>query len=191
MMRMTEVVKNLLIINVILFFAVWYLLPFPGIENYFILSRPGSLRFEPVQVVTHMFSHANFQHLFFNMIGLYMFGPLVESSLGAKRFLILYLVSGIAASALQMFMSPVPILGASGAIFGVTTAFATMFPNIELMLLFPPIPMKAKYMAILFILLGLFSGFGGYQSGVAHFAHVGGAICGFLMIVYWKMNNLR
>ncbi len=191
MMRMTEVVKNLLIINVIVFFAVWYLLPIPGIENYFILFRPGSLGFEPVQVITHMFSHANFQHLFFNMFGLYMFGPLVESSLGPKRFLILYLVCGIAASGLQMFMSPVPILGASGAIFGVTTAFATMFPNIELMLLFPPIPMKAKYMAILFILIGLFSGFAGYQSGIAHFAHVGGAICGFLMIVYWKMNNLR
>ena len=83
---------------------------------------------------------------------------------------------------------PLGILGASGAIFGVTTAFATMFPNIELMLLFPPMPMKAKYMAILFILIGLFSGFAGYQSGIAHFAHVGGAICGFLMIVYWKMN---
>lgn len=190
-MRMTEVVKNLLIINVIVFVAVWYLIPVPGIENYFILSRPGSPNFEPVQVITHMFSHANFQHLFFNMFGLYMFGPWVESSLGAKRFLILYLVSGVVASALQMFISPVPILGASGAIFGVTTAFATMFPNVQLMLLFPPIPMKAKYMAIIFILLGLFSGFMGYNQGIAHFAHVGGAATGFFMILYWKMNNLR
>jgi membrane associated rhomboid family serine protease len=191
MMSMTDVVKNLLIINVIVFFAVWFLIPIPGIEQYFILYRPFTDGFEPVQIVTHMFSHANIQHLFFNMLGLYMFGSMVEASLGPKRFLILYLFSGLAASALQMFISPVPILGASGAVFGVTTAFATMFPNTQLMLLFPPIPMKAKYMAILFIGIGLYSGFSGANDGIAHFAHVGGAVCGFLMIVYWKQNNLR
>ena len=191
MARLTDVVKNLLIINIIVFVAVWFLIPVQGIENYFILFRPGTPGFMPVQIVTHMFSHANFQHLLFNMFGLYMFGPWVESSLGPKRFLVLYLVSGFFASALQMFMSPVPILGASGAIFGVTTAFATMFPNVELMLLFPPIPMKAKYMAILFIGISIYSGVSGSQDGIAHFAHLGGALCGFIMIVYWKMNNLR
>jgi membrane associated rhomboid family serine protease len=191
MMSMTDVVKNLLIINVIVFFAVWFLIPIPGIEHYFILYRPFTYGFEPVQIVTHMFSHANIQHLFFNMLGLYMFGSMVETALGPKRFLLLYLISGLAASALQMFISPVPILGASGAVFGVTTAFATMFPNTQLMLLFPPIPMKAKYMAILFIAIGLYSGFSGSNDGIAHFAHVGGAVCGFLMIVYWKQNNLR
>ncbi|MBK8052746.1 MAG: rhomboid family intramembrane serine protease [Saprospiraceae bacterium] len=191
MMSMTDVVKNLLIINVIVFFAVNFLIPVPGIQEYFVLYRPFTIGFEPVQIVTHMFSHADIPHLFFNMLGLYMFGSMVEASLGPKRFLILYLTSGLAASALQMLLSPSPILGASGAVFGITTAFATMFPNTQLMLLFPPIPLKAKYMAILFIGIGLYSGLSGSNDGIAHFAHVGGAICGFLMIIYWKLNNLR
>ncbi|MBK7636352.1 MAG: rhomboid family intramembrane serine protease [Saprospiraceae bacterium] len=191
MMSMTDVVKNLLIINVIIFFAVNFLIPIPNIQQYFVLYRPFTLGFEPVQIVTHMFSHANISHLFFNMLGLYMFGSMVEATLGPKRFLILYLTSGLAASALQMLLSPSPILGASGAVFGITTAFATMFPNTQLMLLFPPIPMKAKYMAILFIGVGLYSGLSGTNDGIAHFAHVGGALWGFLMIIYWKQNNLR
>ncbi len=191
MMSMTDVVKNLLIINVIIFFAVNFLIPIPNIQQYFVLYRPFTLGFEPVQIVTHMFSHANIPHLFFNMLGLYMFGSMVEATLGPKRFLILYLTSGLAASALQMLLSPSPILGASGAVFGITTAFATMFPNTQLMLLFPPIPMKAKYMAILFIGVGLYSGLSGTNDGIAHFAHVGGALWGFLMIIYWKQNNLR
>ena len=191
MMSMTDVVKNLLIINVIIFFAVNFLIPIPNIQQYFVLYRPFTLGFEPVQIVTHMFSHANISHLFFNMLGLYMFGSMVEATLGPKRFLILYLTSGLAASALQMLLSPSPILGASGAVFGITTAFATMFPNSQLMLLFPPIPMKAKYMAILFIGVGLYSGLSGTNDGIAHFAHVGGALWGFLMIIYWKQNNLR
>ncbi len=191
MMSITDVVKNLLIINVIIFFAVNFLIPIPNIQQYFVLYRPFTLGFEPVQIVTHMFSHANISHLFFNMLGLYMFGSMVEATLGPKRFLILYLTSGLAASALQMLLSPSPILGASGAVFGITTAFATMFPNTQLMLLFPPIPMKAKYMAILFIGVGLYSGLSGTNDGIAHFAHVGGALWGFLMIIYWKQNNLR
>lgn len=191
MMSITDVVKNLLIINVIIFFAVNFLIPIPNIQQYFVLYRPFTLGFEPVQIVTHMFSHANIPHLFFNMLGLYMFGSMVEATLGPKRFLILYLTSGLAASALQMLLSPSPILGASGAVFGITTAFATMFPNTQLMLLFPPIPMKAKYMAILFIGVGLYSGLSGTNDGIAHFAHVGGALWGFLMIIYWKQNNLR
>ena len=191
MMSMTDVVKNLLIINVIIFFAVNFLIPIPNIQQYFVLYRPFTLGFEPVQIVTHMFSHANISHLFFNILGLYMFGSMVEATLGPKRFLILYLTSGLAASALQMLLSPSPILGASGAVFGITTAFATMFPNTQLMLLFPPIPMKAKYMAILFIGVGLYSGLSGTNDGIAHFAHVGGALWGFFMIIYWKQNNLR
>jgi membrane associated rhomboid family serine protease len=188
---MTDVVKNLIIINIIVFCAVKFLIPFPNIEHYFVLHKPTSAAFEPVQLVTHLFYHADIQHLFFNMLGLYFFGPYVEAALGTKRFFILYFLCGFVASATQMFITSNPILGASGAIFGVTTAFATMFPNVELMLLFPPIPMKAKYMAIIFILVGLYSGISGSQSGIAHFAHVGGALCGFLMIIYWKKNNLR
>lgn len=199
MLRVTDVVKNLLIINVIVFFAVRYLLPIPGIERFFILVYPGAERmmdgfvhkFEPVQIITHMFMHADERHLLFNMLGLYFLGPWVESSLGPKRFLTMYLLSGFVASIAQMLISQGAIVGASGAVYGVLAAFATMFPNMKLMLLFPPIPVKAKYMALGLIAIGLFSGFTGMQAGIGHFAHIGGAICGFIMVHYWQMANLR
>ncbi|MBL0098906.1 MAG: rhomboid family intramembrane serine protease [Saprospiraceae bacterium] len=199
MLRITEVVKNLIIINVIVFFAVRYLIPIPGIDRFFMLVTPGVeymdgdiiYKFEPVQIITHMFMHADEKHLFFNMLGLYFLGPWVESSLGPKRFMILYLASGFVASIAQLFFSHGIIVGASGAVYGVLAAFATMFPNAEMMLLFPPIPIKAKYMALGLIAIGLFSGVTGAQAGIGHFAHVGGAIFGFLMVRYWKMDNLR
>jgi len=90
-----------------------------------------------------------------------------------------------------MILSPGIIVGASGAVYGVLAAFATMYPNLQLMLLFPPIPIKAKYMAMGLIIIGLFSGFTGFQQGIGHFAHVGGAIMGIVMILHWKMANLR
>ncbi|MFZ1750541.1 MAG: rhomboid family intramembrane serine protease [Saprospiraceae bacterium] len=191
MLRVTEVVKNLIIINVIVFVAVAFMIPIPDFEQYFLLYPLSSPNFVPVQVVTHMFMHAGFSHLLFNMLGLFFLGPLVESSLGPKRFLILYLACGFVASIAQLSISSIPILGASGAVYGVLAAFATMFPNMELMLLFPPIPIKAKYLGIGLIAIGIFSGITGAQAGIAHFAHVGGAILGFLMIRYWKMENLR
>lgn len=199
MHRVTDVVKNLMIINVIIFFAVRYLIPYPGIDRFFVLVTPGLeflngdilYKFEPVQIVTHMFMHGDEKHLLFNMLGLYFLGPWVESALGPKRFLILYLACGFVASVAQVFFTQGMIVGASGAVYGVLAAFATMFPNMELMLLFPPIPIKAKYMAIGLIAIGLYSGFSGMQAGIGHFAHVGGAIFGFLMIRYWKMENLR
>ncbi|MBK7808115.1 MAG: rhomboid family intramembrane serine protease [Saprospiraceae bacterium] len=199
MLRMTEVVKNLLIINVIVFFSVRYLIPVPGIERFFVLVTPGInymdgntlYTFEPVQIITHMFMHADEKHLFFNMLGLYFLGPWVESSLGHKRFLILYLASGFVASIAQVIATQGIIVGASGAVYGVLAAFATMFPNVELMLLFPPIPIKAKYMALGLILIGLFSGVTGAQAGIGHFAHIGGAVLGFLLVRFWHMANLR
>lgn len=199
MHRVTEVVKNLMIINVIVFFAVKYLIPIPGIDRYFMLVTPGMeyadgsiiYKFEPVQIITHMFMHSDERHLLFNMLGLYFLGPWVESALGAKRFLILYLSCGFIASVAQIFFTQGIIVGASGAVYGVLAGFATMFPNMELMLLFPPIPIKAKYMALGLIAIGLFSGLTGAQAGIGHFAHVGGAVLGFLLIKYWKMDNLR
>jgi len=199
MHRVTDVVKNLMIINVIVFFAVRYLIPVPGIDRFFMLVNPGLefadggiiYKFEPIQIITHMFMHGDVTHLFFNMLGLYFLGPYVESSLGPKRFLILYLSCGFVASLAQMILSPGIIVGASGAVYGVLAAFATMYPNLQLMLLFPPIPIKAKYMAIGLIVFGLISGFGGFQQGIGHFAHVGGAIMGIVMILHWKMANLR
>ena len=201
MVRVSDVVKNLIIINVIVFFAVRYLLPIPGIENYFVLVHPsqqfydpsinGYLKFEPVQIITHMFMHGNEQHLLFNMLGLFFLGPMVEYTLGPKRFLSLYLISGFVASIAQLLVTQGAIVGASGAVYGVLAAFATMFPNVQLMLLFPPIPVKAKYLALALIGIGLFSGVTGTQAGIGHFAHIGGAVAGFLLIRHWKMANLR
>jgi len=199
MVRLTEVVKNLLIINVLIFFAVRYLLPIPGIEQYFVLVYPGAefmndgflYTFQPIQIVTHMFMHGNESHLLFNMLSLYFLGPYTEEALGPKRFLILYLTSGFVASIAQMLLTQGAIVGASGAIYGVLAAFATMFPNLRLMLLFPPIPIKAKYMALGLIAFGLYSGMSGSNDNIGHFAHIGGAVCGFIMVHYWKMANLR
>lgn len=196
---MTEVVKNLLIINVIVFFAVRYLIPIQGLDRFFMLVYPGLevssqgtiYQFEPVQIVTHIFMHGDIRHLLFNMLGLYFLGPMVEMALGSRRFLILYLTSGLLASAVQILASKGIILGASGAVYGVLAAFATMFPNVQLMLLIPPIPIKAKYMAVGLIVIGLFMGLGGMQSGIGHFAHVAGAVLGFILVRYWKMDNLR
>ncbi len=201
MLRITDVVKNLLIINVIVFVAVRYLLPIPGLERYFVLVFPGTelydptdgvtYSFEPVQIITHMFMHGDFRHLLFNMLGLLFLGPLVEQALGPKRFLMMYLASGLAASLLQMILVKGAVVGASGGVYGVLAAFATMFPNLELMLMFIPIPIKAKYVATGLILIGLIMGISGGMSGIAHFAHVGGAVMGFILIKSWKMDNLR
>jgi membrane associated rhomboid family serine protease len=138
-----------------------------------------------------MFMHGDFRHLLFNMLGLLFLGPLVEQALGPKRFLIMYLASGLAASLLQMILVKGAVVGASGGVYGVLAAFATMFPNLELMLMFIPIPIKAKYVATGLILIGLFMGISGGMSGIAHFAHVGGAVMGFILIKSWKMDNLR
>jgi membrane associated rhomboid family serine protease len=201
MLRVTDVVKNLMIINVIVFFAVRYLIPVHGIERFFVLVYPGLqlpdpatgiiYKFEPVQIVTHMFMHGDERHLLFNMLGLFFLGPLVESALGPKRFLTLYILSGLFATFLHMLFSPGAVVGASGAVYGILAAFATMFPNIELMLMFIPVPVKAKYMALGLLAIGLYMGFAGSSDGIAHLAHVGGAIMGFILIRYWRMQNLR
>ncbi|MBK6363748.1 MAG: rhomboid family intramembrane serine protease [Saprospiraceae bacterium] len=201
MLRITDVVKNLIIINVIVFFAVRYLIPVPGIERFFVLVYPGLevpdlstgvvYKFEPVQLVTHMFMHGDERHLLFNMLGLFFLGPLVESALGAKRFFILYILSGFFATLLHFIFNPGIVVGASGAVYGTLAAFATMFPNIELMMMFIPVPIKAKYMALGLIAIGLYMGFSQSNDQIAHLAHVGGALMGFILVRYWKMENLR
>lgn len=202
MLRLTDVVKNLLIINVLVFFAVKFLIPIPGLERFFVLVYPGHAypdpmsgvmyTFEPVQIVTHMFMHGSVQHLLFNMLGLFFLGPLVESALGAKRFFMLYIFSGFFATLLHMaFVQGGMVVGASGAIYGVLAAFATMFPNIELMIMFIPVPIKAKYVALGLLAIGIYMGFTGSSDGIAHLAHVGGAIMGFILVRFWSMQNLR
>jgi len=205
MPRITEVVKQLLILNILLFVASNFMPP--AIRNALPIYYPMSDFFRPWQLVTHMFMHANFSHLLFNMFGLFMFGTALESRWGPKRFLIFYLATGIGALALYMLvwyfqMSALEpnvyeavlrrgdrMLGASGAIFGLLAGYGMLYPENKIMLLIPPIPIKAKYFVLIYGAIELFMGMSNVNSGVAHFAHLGGAIFGALLVYHWKQQG--
>ncbi|MDR3218133.1 MAG: rhomboid family intramembrane serine protease [Dysgonamonadaceae bacterium] len=188
------VTRNLLIINAIVWLAC-FVLQYSGIYLFNILGLHGfaSGYFYIYQLVTYMFTHVDFWHLFFNMFALYMFGRVLESYWGQKRFLIYYLVTGIGAGIIQAlisFYSPVPIIGASGAVFGILLAFGMIFPNVPLYLMFIPVPIKAKYMVIGYGLLELYLGFSNRTGdNVAHFAHLGGMLFGIILILYWRKHG--
>ena len=198
---LTDVVKHLIIINVVIFFlastAAGAFLP--DMALYF----PADSRFSPYQLVTHMFMHADTGHLFFNMFGLYVFGPYVERYIGEKKFFLLYFASGVGALvahfAVTYFqMSTIEpnhfrgMVGASGALMGVIMAFAVLFPNLKLQLIIPPVPIKAKYLAAIYIVIDLFSGVTGAQANVANFAHLGGALTGILLTYFlFKKKSFR
>lgn len=193
MNRITPVVKQLLIINVIFYVFAVYITP--NIYGFLPLHYYTDESFLPFQFVTSMFMHGGTSHILFNMMSLFFLGPMVEQQMGAKHFLIFYLVCGIAANVAHWAMiyfgviSPVAVVGASGAIMGVFAAFAYYFPNVKLMLLFPPIPVKAKYMMIGLIAFDLFSGISGISTGIAHFAHLGGVLSGLLLIIFWNRSD--
>lgn len=202
--QLTDVVKHLLIINVILFFAA-QMIP-GGWADYLILRFPGTVNFSPIQVVSHMFMHGSTSHLFFNMFGLFIFGPIVEGKIGMQKFFKLYFIAGLGAMALQLGvvyfeatragyeladLYRYGMVGASGALMGIVAAFATLFPNMRVQLLFPPIPLKAKHMALGYIALDLFGAFGNPGSNIAHFAHIGGALFGYLFIRYFGKDDFR
>ena len=147
--------------------------------------------FLPWQVVSYAFLHGSFIHLFFNMLGLWMFGSDLERLWGPKRFLQLYIASILTAAAAQLLVAALtgaiyPTVGASGGLFGLLLAFGMMFPNRIIMPLFPPIPMKAKVFVAVFGALELMFGVTGTMPGVAHFAHLGGMLGAFLLIRYWQ-----
>lgn len=234
--NMPVVTKNLLIINV----AIWIIMALIHPVRHF-LEQYGALyyftsdSFLPTQLITYMFIHVNFMHLFFNMFALIMFGPQIEWSLGSKRFLFYYISCGIGAALIQegvfalmltkytaMFppeqfdqiiregaralsqgmdfsdptMSTINRLvnggtvGASGAIYGVLLAFGMLFPNYQLMLIIPPMPVKAKWLVVGYAVIELVYGVGGSSSGVAHFCHLGGMVAGLFIILYWKHKGL-
>lgn len=200
MFRITDTVKHLLIINVLVFFGSYLLGPARFKLGMFF---PTSDHFQPYQIVTHMFMHANEMHLFFNMFGLFMFGPPLESVWGPRRFLTYYLIAGFGALGLHLLatyievtmmggsplMLNVPMVGASGAIFGLLAGFGMIFPNATIMLLFPPIPMKAKYFVLIYAAIELFLGVSNSGGNIAHFAHVGGALFGVLLVLYWRYKK--
>ncbi len=188
------VVKNLLIINALVFLATELLPVGARLMHYGALSL-GVPWFHTYQYVTYMFLHANFEHLFFNMFALWMFGRTLEHRLGSKRFLTYYMVCGIGAALIQSGVAvllgemPMFVVGASGAVMGLLLAFGVMYPNATIMLLIPPIPMKAKWFVIIYALIELFLGWRGVGQ-VAHFAHVGGMVWGFLLLHYWKRRGM-
>ena len=151
---------------------------------------PIGPNFMPWQVVTYAFLHGSFGHLFFNMLGLWMFGSELERVWGDKRFLQFYAASVLAAALTQLLVnamlgSMAPTIGASGGLFGLLLAFAMIFPN-RIILLFFVIPMKAKYLVLLFGIIELYQGAAVLNTGVAHFAHLGGMLGGLLMMRYWR-----
>jgi membrane associated rhomboid family serine protease len=152
----------------------------------------GSLGFQPWQIVTYSFLHANVLHLFFNMFALYMFGGEVERLFGPVRFLNLYFAAVLSAAAAQLIVSslaggePYPTVGASGGVFGLLLAYGVYFPNRMVVLLFPPIPLPARLFVILYAILELYLGVTGTQEGVAHFAHLGGMLGAWLLIQRWR-----
>ncbi|MFI3323425.1 MAG: rhomboid family intramembrane serine protease [Rikenellaceae bacterium] len=184
------VVLNLMIVNCLVLMATNIFSP-DFFYRYFALWGVNSPLFKPFQVVTYMFMHANVNHLFFNMFSLWMFGRTLEQVFGQKRFLTYYMVCGISAGLIQLAVSAAtngmyPTVGASGSVFGLLLAFGVLFPNQIIMLLIPPIPIKAKWFVMIYGVIELFLGVSGRQMGVAHFAHLGGMIGGYLLLMYWK-----
>ncbi|MDQ0592170.1 membrane associated rhomboid family serine protease [Chryseobacterium ginsenosidimutans] len=234
------ITRNIIIINVIIFIVANLLLQDKFI-GYLAAFYPFSPFFKSWQIITHMFMHGSIIHILFNMLTLFSFGPILEQSLGEKKYLILYFVSGLGAfflfnlwnfievqqisGELQQLgfnineylsgsgvnyagtsesiikqkelvgnlnnIMGTPMVGASGAIFGVVAAFATLYPEAKIGIMFIPIPMKVKYVLPVVILGSIYLGVSGNAGGIAHLAHVGGAIVGFILAKIWKKHLYR
>ena len=190
-------VKNLIIINVLVYMATALLPVGNEIIRFCALWFGASPfgEFHSYQFVTYMFLHASVEHIFFNMFALWMFGRTLEYELGSKRFLIYYMVCGVGAALIQLATAyltgemPIQLVGASGAVMGLLLAFGVMHPNAVIMLLIPPIPMKAKWFVVIYGVIELFLGWTGFGGNVAHFAHVGGMLWGLLLLQWWKRNG--
>ncbi|MBS1758627.1 MAG: rhomboid family intramembrane serine protease [Bacteroidetes bacterium] len=199
--KFPPVVKNLIIINVLVWLAQITFDPKYNITMKGALWPIDAPYFKPYQIITSMFMHSpsfeTFYHILFNMFALFMFGRILENVWGGKKFLLFYMLCGIGASAAHLIMQQIsggfaPAIGASGAVMGVLVAFAFIFPNTLLMIIPIPIPIKAKWVVLAYIALDLFGGFGAMQGDdIAHFAHLGGALTGFIILLIWKKTNRR
>ena len=196
-LRTPPAVKNLIIANCLLFLAT-YLIPKVNtlLGTYGQLFWIGSPNFHIYQFVSYMFLHGSFSHLFFNMFALWMFGRTLEYELGTQRFLIYYFVCGIGAALFQMAVAWAAnefyftMLGASGATMGLLMAFGVMHPNNQIFIFPFPMPIKAKWFVIGYILLEVLQGWGVSSDGIAHFAHVGGMLWGWALLQYWKNKRV-
>lgn len=211
MFRFTPVVKNLLMINAIVFLAQMvaptvdigrcFSMPFgygdDAVSAYLSLFNISTVCFQPYQLFTYMFVHGGFGHIFFNMMALAFMGPIIETFWGSKRFLLFYMITGIGAGVFNIAMGMVfdggsfgYMMGASGAVYGVLTAFGVLFPNMEIMLLIPPIPIKAKYLVLILGGIAIYSGFSSSPGdNTAHFAHLGGIVVAFILLQFWKRSG--
>ena len=206
-------VKNIIIINALI--MVMTALNKTFMYETFALFYPTSPFFHWWQPVTHMFMHGGFWHLFFNMYTLFIFGTVLERVWGTKKFLVFYFVTGLGAALIhtgvewiqmQSWLSKAaegsaaamsaihvlkmtPTVGASGAIYGVLMGYAMLYPDSVLTLIFPPVSMKAKWFVLIFAAIELLTGVTGTGGVIAHLAHLGGLIFGYLLILYWKRNH--
>ncbi len=206
-------VKNIIFINILVMLMTMIKEDF--MYETFALFYPTSPFFHWWQPVTHMFMHGGFWHLFFNMYTLWIFGSVLERVWGAKKFLLFYFVTGLGAALVhtgvewlevQYWLMKVadglyagqsainaiemtPTVGASGAIYGVLMGYAMLYPDSILRLIFPPIALKAKWFVLIFAAIELVTGMTGTGGGIAHFAHLGGLIFGFLLIIFWKKRH--
>ena len=220
---MPPVVKNLLIINGLVYFAqtVFENSTAFSISNMFALHDIHSVYFKPHQLITHMFMHGDFWHLFFNMFALWMFGAMLENVWGSKKFLIFYMACGLGAAFLHLgvlyremadvmaifrempvsqqeellyserFKVNTPTVGASGAVFGCLAAFGYLFPN-SLLYIYGLFPVKAKWFVIFYAAMELWLGVrNSARDNVAHWAHLGGALVGFILVYVWNKTDRR
>lgn len=191
-----NVIFALLIINGVVF-ALQQISPRFLMINFALWpAGPSNSPFMPWQLVTYGFLHGNLMHIAFNMFALWMFGRELELIMGPRRFITYFLTCVIGAGFIQLIVAATqgglyPTVGASGGVFGILLAYGLAFPNRMIMLLFPPIPMKAKYFVLVFGLLELYLGVSGNAPGVANFAHLGGMLFGFLLLRYWSRSRRR
>ena len=210
---MPVAVKNIILVNVLVYILT--LLTGDFMYEKFALFYVESPMFHWWQPITHMFMHGGFFHIFFNMYTLLIFGCALERIWGPKKFLLFYFVTGLGAALLHTGVTALqadhllglaqagdmaaaqkywalmatPTVGASGAIYGVLLGYGMLFPNDVLQLLFPPVALKAKWFVIIFAVIELFTGVFGIGGGIAHFAHLGGMLFGWMLIMYWKKKG--
>ncbi|MCV6629324.1 MAG: rhomboid family intramembrane serine protease [Flavobacteriaceae bacterium] len=241
MIRITDAVKHLIIVNAIFFLATALNqnILYPLLALWF----PEHPSFQIWQLISHFFMHGSIGHLFMNMLALFFFGTALEQEWGKQKFLFFYFSAGIGAGLIHLLVNyfyfnagmevlidagfrkgeilqllkgggalqderwsnvtdieavgmmtrafQVSVVGASGAVYGIMIAYAFLYPNSMIFLMFPPIPIKAKYMVIALIVLDAYSGLTHQNTGTAHFAHLGGALFGFIMAWYWKKNSFN